>query len=178
MFPLKNLALKRVKKSSPGLVGNGPCHCQVSAWWQRRRHFGPRDSGSAWDNTWQDSAGRPRGGRPSLFCFRHPLLHSPRIPQLSYSSVQQADTCLPTMQMDMVTSLVPVKTEWNFILVIFKLILVIDGWGISCEIPLRWISLDLTDDWSTLVRVKAWYSQAASLYLRQCWPRFVTTWHH
>ena len=26
------------------------------------------------------------------------------------------------------------------------LILVIDGWGISCEIALIWMSLDLTDD--------------------------------
>ena len=35
--------------------------------------------------------------------------------------------------------------------------LVIDGWGISCEIALRWLSLDLTDDKSTLVQAMAWY---------------------
>ena len=32
----------------------------------------------------------------------------------------------------------------------------IDGWDISCEIALRWISLELTDDKSTLVQVMAW----------------------
>ena len=30
---------------------------------------------------------------------------------------------------------------------------------------------DLTDDKSTLVQVMAWCHQAASHYLRQCWPR-------
>ena len=29
---------------------------------------------------------------------------------------------------------------------IFNLVLVIDGWGIFCEIALRWVVLDLTDD--------------------------------
>ena len=42
-------------------------------------------------------------------------------------------------------SLVPGKSEWNFRYVIFKKILVIDGWGISCEIALIWMSLDFTD---------------------------------
>ena len=55
--------------------------------------------------------------------------------------------------------------------VIFKQILVIDGWGISCEIVLIWMSLDFTDDQSTLVQVMAWCRQAASHYLSQCWPR-------
>ena len=50
-------------------------------------------------------------------------------------------------------------------------ILVIDGWGISGEIALRWLSLDFTDDKSTLVQVMAWCRQAASHYLSQCWPR-------
>ena len=31
--------------------------------------------------------------------------------------------------------------------------------------------LDLTDDMSTLVQVMAWFHQAASHYLSQCWPR-------
>ena len=35
----------------------------------------------------------------------------------------------------------------------FKVILISDGWGISCEIALRWLSLDLTDDKSTLIQV-------------------------
>ena len=55
--------------------------------------------------------------------------------------------------------------------VIFKQILVIDGWGISCEIDIIWMSLDFTDDQSTLVQVMAWCRQATSHYLSQCWPR-------
>ena len=45
------------------------------------------------------------------------------------------------------------------------------GWGISYEIALRWMPLDLTDDRSTLVQVMAWCHQATSHYLSQCWPR-------
>ena len=55
--------------------------------------------------------------------------------------------------------------------VIFKQILMIDGSGISCEIALIWMSLDFTDDQSTLVPVMAWCRQATSHYLSQCWPR-------
>ena len=40
-----------------------------------------------------------------------------------------------------------------------------------CEIALRWISLDLSDDKSALVQVMAWCHQATSHYLNQCWPR-------
>ena len=39
-------------------------------------------------------------------------------------------------------SLFPGKFEWNFRHVIFKQILVIDDWGICCEIALIWLSLD------------------------------------
>ena len=49
-----------------------------------------------------------------------------------------------------------------------------DGWGISYEISLRWMPLDLTDDKSTLVQVMAWCRQATSHYLSQCWPRSVS----
>ena len=70
-----------------------------------------------------------------------------------------------------INSLAPGKFEWNFRHVIFKQILVTDGWGISCEIVLIWVSLDLTDDQSTLVLVMAWCRQATSHYLSQCWPR-------
>ena len=45
------------------------------------------------------------------------------------------------------------------------------GWGISYEIVLRWMPLDLTDDKSTLVQVMAWCRQATSHYLNQYWPR-------
>ena len=47
----------------------------------------------------------------------------------------------------------------------------IDGWCISCEIALIWMSLDLNDEKSTLVQVMAWCHQTASNYLSQCWPR-------
>ena len=63
--------------------------------------------------------------------------------------------------------------DFNKVLVkwFLKFILAIDGWGISHEISFRWISLDLTDDKSTLVQVMAWCHQATSHYLSQCWPR-------
>ena len=50
----------------------------------------------------------------------------------------------------------------------------IDDWGISCAILLIWMSLGFTDDKSTLVLVMAWCRQAASHYLSQCWPRFLS----
>ena len=46
-----------------------------------------------------------------------------------------------------------------------------NGWGIYREIALRWISMNPTDDKSTLVQVMAWCRQATSHYLSQCWPR-------
>ena len=65
--------------------------------------------------------------------------------------------------------------NWNEILgtryLIFQIISVTDGWGISCELVLRWMSLDLTDDKSTLVQVIVWCRQATSHYLSQYWPR-------
>ena len=70
-----------------------------------------------------------------------------------------------------INTLAPGKFEWNFKHVIFKQILVIDAWCISCEIALIWMSLDFTDDQSTLVQVMAWCRQATSHYLSQCWPR-------
>ena len=53
----------------------------------------------------------------------------------------------------------------------WALLLRIDGRVISCELALRWMSLDLTDDKSTFVQVMAWCRQATSHYLSQCWPR-------
>ena len=47
-------------------------------------------------------------------------------------------------------------------------ILVIDGWGITCEIALRWMSLGITNT-STLLQVMARCRQATSHYLSQCW---------
>ena len=45
------------------------------------------------------------------------------------------------------------------------------SWSISCELALRWMLHDLTDDKSTLVQVMAWCHQATSHYLSQWWPR-------
>ena len=80
-------------------------------------------------------------------------------------------TVFPSYEDSHVNSLTPGKFEWNFRHVIFKQILVIDGWGISCEIAQIWMSLDFTDDQWTLVQVMAWCNQTTSHYLRQCWPR-------
>ena len=73
-----------------------------------------------------------------------------------------------------VNSLAPGKFEWNFRYVIFKRILVIDGWDISYEIALIWMSPDFTDDQSTLIQVMSWCRQATSNYLSQCWPIFLS----
>ena len=54
---------------------------------------------------------------------------------------------------------------------VFKLILVTDGYDISSEIAFRLTSLDPSDDKSTLNQVMAWCRQATSHYLNQCWPR-------
>ena len=72
-----------------------------------------------------------------------------------------------------VNSLAPGRFLWNFRWVIFMLISVIDDWFFSCEIAIRFMYLDLTDDKSTLVQVMAWCHQATSHYLSQCWPRFM-----
>ena len=53
----------------------------------------------------------------------------------------------------------------------FQLIPRIDRYlGIFCESALRWISQELTDDWSTLVQVMVWYRQAPHHCLSQYWP--------
>ena len=85
--------------------------------------------------------------------------------------LQLAWTRKPPKYPSHVNSLAPGKFEWNFKYVIFKRILVIDGWRISCEIVLIWMSQDFTDDQSTLVQVMAWCRQATSHYMSQCWLR-------
>ena len=77
----------------------------------------------------------------------------------------------PVKRHDHINSLGSGKFIWNFGYLIFQIISVIDGWVISCELALRWMSLDVTDDQSTLVQVMAWCLQATSHYLSQCWPR-------
>ena len=54
---------------------------------------------------------------------------------------------------EVVDSSAPGRFEGNFRKVILKLISTIDGWGISYEIALLWLSLDLTDDKWKLVQV-------------------------
>ena len=53
----------------------------------------------------------------------------------------------------------------------FKPILEINGWGITREIALTWMSVNLADDNLTLVHVMAWCRQATSHYLSQWRPR-------
>ena len=60
--------------------------------------------------------------------------------------------------------------DCNFELVIFKDMSRMDILSIFCEIALRWMPQDLTDNKRTLVQVMAWCRQAASHYLSQCWP--------
>ena len=74
-------------------------------------------------------------------------------------------------QLGCLNSLIPGKFEWHFRYLIFQIISVIDGWGISCELALRWMSFDLTDDKSTLGQVIHWCRQATSHYLSQWWPK-------
>ena len=68
-------------------------------------------------------------------------------------------------------SLDPGRFQFNFREVIFKLILVNGGRGISYEIALRWMPQDLTDCKSTLVQVMVWRRPAPSHYLSQWWHR-------
>ena len=70
-----------------------------------------------------------------------------------------------------VNSLAPGRFESKFRWSIFKLISVIYDQVIPCEIALWWLLLNLTDDKSTLVQVKAWCCQATSHHLSKCWPR-------
>ena len=59
---------------------------------------------------------------------------------------------------------------WSFLSFSF---LVIDGWGISSQFALRWMSLDWIDNKSTLVQAMAWCHQLASHYPGQSWPRSI-----
>ena len=57
----------------------------------------------------------------------------------------------------------------NYKSMIFKLIIQNDTFVIQCEIALRWIPQNLTNEKSP--QVMAWCHQATSHYLSQCWPR-------
>ena len=61
--------------------------------------------------------------------------------------------------------------------VIFKRILVIDSWGISCQIALIWMPLDFIDDQSTLVHIdqlktKRHHDANFGLQWRQSWHHY------
>ena len=58
----------------------------------------------------------------------------------------------------------------NFRSIIFRRILGIDILIFCCEIDLSWLPENPIVESSTLVQVMAWCHQAASHYLRQCWP--------
>ena len=66
-------------------------------------------------------------------------------------------------------SLAPRRSEYDSKNVIFNLDLLTGIYRSSYDNALRWMSLDLTDDKSTLVQVMAWCRQATSHYLDQCW---------
>ena len=65
-----------------------------------------------------------------------------------------------------INSLVPERFEWNLRNQFSTLILLIDGWCISCKIALKWLSQGFTDK-KTLVQVMTWCRH----YLSQCWHR-------
>ena len=84
---------------------------------------------------------------------------------------------LPVPISGLINSLAPGKFEWYLRNLIFQIISEIDGWGVSCELALRWMPLDLIDDKSKLVQVMAWCRQATSHYQSQCWPRSMSPYH-
>ena len=67
-----------------------------------------------------------------------------------------------------VNSLAPGRSKCNSKNVIFNLVVLIGIFRTSHDNALRWMPQDLTDK-STLVQVMAWYCQATSHYLSQCW---------
>ena len=99
-----------------------------------------------------------------LHMWNHSVLHASWSSWTSSPLVHWSQNawCHPNQ---ILNSLAPGKFELNFRYLILQIISVIDGWRISCELALRWMSLDLTDDKSKLVQVMAWCHQATSHYL-------------
>ena len=77
-------------------------------------------------------------------------------------------------QMLPLNSLAPGRSLCDFQNVIFNLALLIGIFKSFYDNVLRWMPQDLTDDKSKLIQVMAWYRQATSHYLNQCWPRSPT----
>ena len=72
-------------------------------------------------------------------------------------------------------TLVPERCGCNLELVIFKFTSKVDILSISCELALRWMPQDFTDDKSTLAQVMAWCRQVTSHYLDQSRPTSIST---
>ena len=54
-----------------------------------------------------------------------------------------------------------------------------ENMSIQIIITLEWMPVDFVDSKSTLVQVMAWYHQASSDYLNQCWLKISDAkWHH
>ena len=71
-------------------------------------------------------------------------------------------------------SLPPGRFERKFRLLIFNMIWVINGWSISMQFPSN--RCHCTEDKkSKWVQVMAWYGQATSHCLSQCWPRWMSS---
>ena len=62
-----------------------------------------------------------------------------KLKDITFNVKQKGKTCL-------INSLAPGKFEWHFRYLIFQILSMTNGWCISYEIALRWMSLDLTDD--------------------------------
>ena len=71
--------------------------------------------------------------------------------------------------MQYLNSLAPGRSGFNFKSAIFNLVLLIGIFTSSKDNALRWMPRDLTNDKSTLVQAIAWYHQATSHHLSQCW---------
>ena len=117
----------------------------------------------------------------SLFVPRGPISNIPTLVEimawhlpgdkpLSQPMIVSLLTNICVTRPQWVNSLNPERFGWNLDRV-FKLISMINGWGIYCQIALRWMSLDLTDNKSSLFQVMAWCRRATSDYLRQYWAR-------
>ena len=73
-----------------------------------------------------------------------------------------------------VNSLVPEGCANDFKMLIFQLIIQNVNLVNRCEVSLRCMPQNLTDDKSTLVQVMAWCRQATSHHLNQCWPKYMS----
>ena len=80
----------------------------------------------------------------------------------------------PSYNVTWFNSLTPGRFGNNFNSVNSEYMLWIKSLGASCEIALGWITQNIFNDKSTLIRVMAWCRQATNHYLNQCWPRFTS----